>query len=259
MNTPYIGVTDFVFSSHVDVIKELIPPWVDRRLHVGAMMSHKTLHGIPTSTGWEKIWLNQMGLGALFYTKDDPLIFNVLHYADYPENGIVKTTPRDVIKAVDIAGPCVQGLQLDMIWPSKKLINEVKGAYPDLEIIMQVSHKALEQAHSHDLSMTDVLSTYPLDALSYILIDFGMGRGTPFDPQHALSLIEEALTVLPQRKIAVAGGLGPDTYENLRPILRKYPDISCDAQGQLRPSMKATDPLDMQRVTKYVNGVCSLL
>lgn len=256
--TPYIGVTDFTSRAQVIDLKDLIPPWVDRRLHVGAMMSYKTLNGIPTSSGWENIWLNEHGLRELFVP--DSEVFNVLHYADYPDdNGKVLTTPQDVVAACCLAGEGITGLQLDMIWPNPKILYEVKEAFPDLEIILQVSSKAIAYAWKHKLDMIDALSAYNDDHIDYILLDYGMGRGTPFNPTQAVELVEAALTVYSQRRVALAGGLGPNTFNNLKPIFDKYPDISCDAQGQLRASGSAKDPLDIHRVSEYILGVSSLL
>lgn len=259
MNTPYIGVTDFTTKEQVLKIMDFIPPWVERRLHVGAMMSYKTLNGIPTNTGWEKIWLDEKGLRNLFDDDQEPQIYNVLHYADYPdENGKVHSTYQDVLKARMIAGPGVHAVQLDMIWPNPKILLELKEHY-DVEIVLQVSSKAIEYCTKHDLTMREALEMYSPDSIDYVLIDYGMGKGIPFDPAAAITRVEQALELFPQRKIAVAGGLGPNSYKNLKPIFAKYPDISCDAQGQLRASGSAVDPLDMQRVEDYVKGVCSLL
>jgi hypothetical protein len=259
MNIPYIGVTDFTSRDQVVSMTHCIPPWIDRLLHVGAMMSYKTLNNIPTATGWENIWLNEAGLNALFVK--EPNVFNVLHYADYPgDNGeSPKTDSSDLIKAIKICGPGVQGIQLDMIWPKQSLLSSVKDSFPGLSIILQVSSRAIEQALKHQLSVPDVLEGYDLNTIDYVLLDYGMGKGVPFAPEAALNLVSQVLTVMDQTKLAVAGGLGPDTYKNIASILAKYPNISCDAQGQLRDSGSAMDPLNMRRVEQYIKGICSLL
>ena len=110
---PYIGVTDFVSYDQVLQAVACIPENMNRRLHVGVMMSYKTLHGIPTETGWEKIWPRDEVLRTIF--QPHPKVFNVLHYADYGQPYV--TTSEDLILACKEAGPHLQGLQLDMIWP----------------------------------------------------------------------------------------------------------------------------------------------
>src|SRR5689334_5994763 len=112
-HVPYIGVTDF--ASHDQVLQAVacVPEHVNRRLHVGVMMSYKTLNNIPTKTGWEYIWPDEKQMHEIF--QPHPKVFNVLHYADYDQPYLTETA--DLIRGCHMAGPHLQGLQLDMIWP----------------------------------------------------------------------------------------------------------------------------------------------
>lgn len=256
MNKPYIGVTDFTSRSQVEIMKAAINPTANRRLHVGAMISYKTLLGIPTSTGWENIWLNERGLHELF--ADDKEVFNVLHYADYdhlPGTGghRAPTTVEHLLQAINRAGPYVHGLQLDMVWPEPRMLAEFKYARPGVQLIQQVSSRAMQECSN----WLDVLEDYT-GIVDYVLLDTGMGRGVSFDPGRMLYTVRDILHMFPDSQIAIAGGLGPTTYTNLRPLIMHFPRLSCDAQGQLRPSGKATDPLDFERVEQYIKGICSL-
>jgi hypothetical protein len=256
MSKPYIGVTDFTTRNQVVNMAGLIPASANRRLHVGAMISYKTLNDIPTSTGWENIWLNERGLKELFV--NDWSVFNVLHYADYGHERSKRapTTIEHLLMALDRAGPHVNGLQLDMVWPAPTMIAELRYARPGIEIIQQISSKAKQEA---GIKWVDKMEQYA-GVVDYILLDSGMGKGIPFDSATVLYDIEISLSCgFSQNQIAVAGGLGPDTYMALLPVLDRYPNISCDAQGRLRPSGSATDPLDFDCVRQYIAGVCSLL
>lgn len=256
MNIPYIGVTDFTARNQVVNMAGLIPDSVNRRLHVGAMISYKTLNGIPTSMGWESIWLDERGLNELFV--NDWSVFNVLHYADYGHERSKRapTTVEHLLTALNRAGPYVNGLQLDMVWPTPTMIAELRYARPGIEIIQQVSSVAKKEA---GIGWIDKIEKYA-GIVDYLLLDSGMGRGIPFNPATVLYDIEMALSCgFSQHQLAVAGGLGPDTYMGLQPILDRYPNISCDAQGKLRPSGSATDPLNFDYVRRYIAGVCSLL
>lgn len=251
---PYIGVTDFTSYDQVLQAVACIPDTVYRRLHVGLMMSYKTFHGIPTETGWEKIWLRGDALRAIFQSHQK--IFNVLHWADYEQP--CKTVSDDLIKACKEAGQHLQGLQLDMIWPQAQLIRDVKRELPNLEIILQLGKIALcEMEDAGDL-LVDKLIPY-LNSVDYFLIDWGMGKGEPMDTRMVQEYLANARTLLPDTKLVVAGGLGPTSYMVLHDFVRLYPQLSCDAQGQLRSSGKATDPIELDRVSGYVRGVCSLL
>lgn len=255
---PYIGVTDFTSRDQVEQVKKHIPNHINRRLHVGAMTSYKTQNYIPTSAGWEKIWLPSHALQQLFV--DDDQVYNVIHYADYghTDTSRAPTTVFDLVHAWDMCGPHVHAIQLDMVWPEESLIREFKHVVPTSQIILQVSSTALEFSDPH-VDWREVLGPYE-QLVDYVLIDTGMGKGIVFDPSKALERVEGAIQVgFDPDRIVVAGGLGPDTYTNLKLILDIYPDVSCDAQGRLRSSHNSRDPLNLQRVEQYVAGVCSLL
>lgn len=254
-SVPYIGVTDFMSHDQVLQAVAAISEDVFRRLHVGHMMSYKTYHGIPTETGWENIWLRGEKLEALF--QPHPKVFNVLHFADY-SHPYSLTDSSDLIGACKECGPYLQGLQLDMIWPRASLIQEVKSAFPHLEIILQLGKTSLQILEKSEGFFDLELERYS-KYVDYFLIDWGMGKGQPMDLEMVGSYLDMSCEVLSQEKIAVAGGLGPHTYEVIRGFLQKYPLVSCDAQGQMRSTCKATDPIEMERVCEYIQGVCSLL
>lgn len=253
MSKPYIGVTDFTSRSQVERAKAAITG--NRRLHVGVMTSFKVQRGIPTSKGWENVWLNPRGIQELFI--NDPDVYNVIHYADYDHTELDRapTTVEDLLRAWDMSGRYVNAIQLDMVWPRVEMLEEFLHCRPQAELILQVSSKAIEFAKGY---WTEELDKYA-GLVDYVLLDAGMGRGTTFDPTDILSQLEYVSWDFTNDQIAVAGGLGPDTYQNLKPILDEYPEVSCDAQGRLRPSHNALDPLDMDLVEKYIKGICSLL
>lgn len=250
---PYIGVTDFKTRAQVEKAKRCIQPSSGRRLHVGAMMSYKTFHGIPTETGWENIWLSSEGLQQLFVPDDE--VFNVLHWADYAP--VPETSAQDLVNACKSCGPGLTGLQLDMIWPDFEMIMDVKNSLPDTAIILQVSKVAIKSIEALELSLEYKLCSYK-SRVDYILLDYGMGKGTPFVLKEILELITISRKCFPESAIAVGGGLGPTTLFNLDPILEKYKDISWDAQGKLRKSGSATDPLDIKMMCAYLRSSSQL-
>jgi hypothetical protein len=248
MSKPYIGITDFMTPEQVLQAVECIPANINRRLHVGHMMSWKTLNHVPTSTGWEHIWLQQWNIQKVFIKH--PNVFNVLHYADYDD----KTTMVDLMNAQKYGGQYLHAIQLDMKWPDPQLLRSFKAVFPTIKIIQQVGHTAIKESHDWERD----LAAYEGIA-DYVLLDCGMGKGIPFTPEHMLELVETALMYFDEDQIAVAGGLGPYTYLNLKPVVDVYQDISCDAQGQMRTTNNATHPIEMDRVCAYIQGVCSLI
>jgi hypothetical protein len=253
-NVPYIGVTDF--ASHEQVLQAVacIPEHINRRLHVGLMMSYKTLNGIPTQTGWEKIWPDEKGLQEIF--QPHPKVFNVLHYADYAEPDW--TTARHLAQALGRCGPYVQGLQLDMVWPPSSMLHEFKSQFPHIEVILQIGKKALGKMEGLARFLDDRMEAY-LGSVDYFLIDWGMGTGQPMQVSSVLDYVRVARKVVPHDMIAVAGGLGPSTAHLLSDVFRLSKSISTDMQGQMRSSGKATDPIEMNRVCTAIQGICSLL
>lgn len=253
-HVPYIGVTDFVSHDQVLQAVACIPEYINRRLHVGVMMSYKTLNGIPTDTGWEKIWPDEKGLHDIF--QPHPRVFNVLHYADYADPDW--TTTQHLVKAINKCGPYVQGLQLDMVWPVSSLIHEFKSQFPHVEVILQVGKKALGKMEDSKRSLDDRLRPY-LDSVDYFLIDWGMGTGKPMHVPSILDYVSDASKLVSPDRIAVAGGIGPETFLPLERVFAYSKNLSTDMQGQMRSSGKATDPIEMDRVCESIRGICSLL
>jgi hypothetical protein len=59
--------------------------------------------------------------------------------------------------------------------------------------------------------------------------------------------------------LVVAGGLGPDSIDMVKPLVKVFPDISIDAQGKLRPSGSALDPIDWDMAGTYLARALELL
>lgn len=56
----------------------------------------------------------------------------------------------------------------------------------------------------------------------------------------------------PTLGIGAAGGLGPETLQLVKPLVKVLPEISIDAQGRLRPSGNALDPIDWNMAKRYI-------
>lgn len=149
---PYIGITDFTTPEQVErmlkVFRDNRPVGSKRRLHVGVMMSYKTLNDIDTK--WAKAFPSKEVVRNIFHPPEEIDTINrpndmndwmfTLHYADYdnPNNLF-----QDLLKALGYAGSFVDALQLDMPWPDPAAVaNAVDGSRNDsLEVILQVEGK----------------------------------------------------------------------------------------------------------------------
>jgi hypothetical protein len=63
----------------------------------------------------------------------------------------------------------------------------------------------------------------------------------------------------PNLGIAAAGGLGPKSVGLVEPLYQGFPDLSIDAQGKLRPSGDALDPIDWDMAAEYLVQALRLL
>ena len=279
MKQPYIGICDFTTAKQVykmgeevtktsggdDLKRENMTP---RKLMVGIMMSYKTLNGIPSK--WEKIWPAKETIKDIFFEKKHPYL-NTIHYADYSGINILE----NLIKVFNYGDEeCeLDAIQLDMVWPNpeeiKKFKDETYNEYPrlssysegwiksmnpplPLQLILQINPTAFEQIDNSPEKLINKLSDYN-DSLDYILLDKSAGIGKPLNANELRPYIEILSEKRPDLGIAVAGGLGPNSLHLLEPLLKDYPDLSIDAQSQLRVSGDATEPINWTSARIYID------
>jgi hypothetical protein len=266
---PYVGITDFAAKEQVETMLAVFTeafPLGNRNLMVGTMMSYKTLNNLPTK--WAGIFPSTSDQFRDIYPSCRDLLLNTLHYADY--DGI--TTKDDLSRAIMIVGhrgpfspPAIDALQLDMIWPSEQIIwhgiskanslieESTKDDNPlrDLKVILQVGSKAMEVLDNDPKKIAAKIAWYG-KVIHCVLFDRSGGLGKKMDADLLRSYIAETKAVCPNISIAVAGGLGPDTMDLIVPLVAEFPDISIDAQGKLRRSGSALDPIDWDLAEKYL-------
>jgi hypothetical protein len=221
-----------------------------RKLHVGVMMSYKTLNGI--STKWENAFPKKEDVGSIFLKHQS--IFNVLHYADYDSIDVLE----NLFKATDYAGINVDGLQLDMIWPEIDTVKEYRKKYPFIKIILQGNTKAFELVGNDIDVFVQRVKEYKY-YVDYILLDKSMGRGLGMDAQGLIPIVKSIQENIPHIGIAAAGGLGPNTLNLVESLAKEFPKLSIDAQGKLRPSGNALDPIDWDMAGDYLAKALKIL
>lgn len=246
----YIGVTDFTNANQAGMMLDLVPSEHRYSLMVGTMMSYKVLNGINSKWATAPSWCKPGDLSRPFVAH--PKAFNTLHWADY--DGV--TGLGDLNTAVMLSGPNLHALQLDMIWPSHRLVKYFAERH-DIPVVLQVGRAAVALAQDLD-GIARYLESYG-DSISYALLDMSGGEGKPLDPEATLSRLRFLAPRFPQLRFAVAGGLGPDTLDLLVPIMTEFPDISIDAQGKLRLSGNAMHPLERFLVERYIERAFALL
>ena len=250
---PYIGITDFTDPTQATVMAKVLTANSgvdrDRQLMVGVMMSRKTLNDLPTK--WAKIWPSREKIARIFTLHHR--VMNTLHYADYDGIDVL----HNLLAAARCGGVGLDAIQLDMIWPDPDALFTFCDARPNLKIVLQVGADALNMFDNDPVRVAQML-TEDNGALDYVLLDKSMGHGLGLSVAVLLPFLREIRTRLPGLGLAVAGGLGPETLHLVEPIVDEFPDVSIDAQGQLRPSGDAKDPIDWGRATLYIERAAQL-
>jgi hypothetical protein len=254
--TPYVGITDFTDHEQVatmlEVLKRCRHPQSSRKLHVGVMMSYKTLHGMETK--WSKAFPPKERIPSIFSINDNDAYY-CLHYADYEG----KTRYSDLVEALQCAG-YLHAIQLDMPWPDPGTIIEAlrKSRMPSVELILQIGERALDEAQNCPREVVRRLDEYR-EFTNRVLLDKSMGRGIGMDAEALLPFAHAITENLPNLGLVVAGGLGPESIDLVRPLAEAFPEISIDAQGKLRPSGDALDPIDWNMAGTYLAKALEIL
>lgn len=254
---PYIGITDFMNFEQVQNMLAIFtahrPKHINRELHVGVMMSYKTLHGIPSK--WQKAFPRKEDIYKIFSSTQT---YNCLHYADYDDH---PNTWKSIAEAIEWGSRSfdagfLDALQLDMVWPSPRQIkrglhytNYTKSRRMD--VILQIGKNALEEADNDPRVVVQRLKEYE-GIISRVLLDKSMGKGLGMDAQGLIPFARAIRESFPTLEIGAAGGLGPETMHLVEPLIKEFPDISIDAQGRLRPSGNALDPVDWNMAGDYL-------
>ncbi len=136
------------------------------------------------------------------------------------------------------------------------------------EVKSTTRHTVILQAHGESMRMfspTEMakrLGQYAT-SLDYVLFDASHGKGERMNPEALRPFIEAAYesSELAGVGIGVAGGLNTQVVrEDLPPLVRLYPNLSWDAEGQLHPvCVDGTRPIDMKIAKEYLEASSSVL
>jgi phosphoribosylanthranilate isomerase len=232
MFKPYIGITGFTQPKEVTAALQVLPPG-RRRLMVGILVSDRTLEGLPEEMGPRR-HPAVADLENLFSA--DPRAFNAVHFHTRTPERLVDQVER-VIAA---AGPRLHALQINLDQIPLDALRVIRARCPSLQLILPLRETAGRFAEAY-VGLVDI-----------VLFDWSAGRGVLFDPAEARAVLEEVEAKMPGVALAVAGGLGPDTVDLVRPLLERFPDLSFDAESRLRD---ADDRLDLAKVGEYLKAL----
>ncbi|MFA6554294.1 MAG: hypothetical protein WCS89_02185 [Candidatus Paceibacterota bacterium] len=252
---PYIGITDFTNFEQVQrmlgIMHKQKPKDSRRQLHVGVMMSRKTLNNIETE--WSKVFPPKEVIASIFGSGET---YNCLHYADY-KNKVWFS--GDLSRAIGYGGIGINAVQLDMTWPDPgQIADAIHTSRKQIEVILQIGRGAIEGANNNPAEIIQRLKDYE-GVIHRVLLDKSMGRGICIDATGLIPFISAIKRQFPDLGITVAGGLNHETLFMIEPLIKMFPDLSIDAQGRLRPSGNPLDPIDWDIAEKYLSRALRLL
>jgi hypothetical protein len=236
----YIGVTGFMSQAEVTEALTMVPEGSARRLMVGVLMSSKTLAG--QTNKWPGRYPKKEAIADIFV--DDPRALNLIHYnTDNP-----RQLATEVRKIVELAGPHLDGFQLNITWPDPSQIQMIRDMFPDLHLLLQIGGKAMEQMESME-EFEQALGWY-IPEIDSILIDPSGGKGLPLNVEKGAEWLRVARK-FPTLGLGIAGGLGHDMLYLIETLIKEFPDMSIDAEGRLR-TPQPEDALNLQSTFKYI-------
>ena len=244
---PYVGVTGFMSRAEVTEALTMVPEGSARRLMVGVLMSSKTLAG--QMNKWPGRYPKKEAVADIFI--DDPRALNLIHYnTDNPNN-----LCAELRQIVELAGPHLDGFQLNVKWPSPSQIQLFREAFPDMYLLLQIGAGAMAETTSIE-AFEEALGWY-IPEIDAILIDPSGGKGEPFDAAKGMEYLRAARNHV-TLELGIAGGLGPYTLHLLDPIVREFRHLSIDAEGQLR-TPKPEDALCIGAMRTYLEDAFPIL
>ena len=245
---PYIGITDFTeywqVERMLEIFNKLLPEGSDRQLHIGVMMSYKTLFDLKTK--FASVFPEKDEIASIFGSDET---YDCLHIADYDNNPGLSET---LATAISYGGIGIDAIQLDMIWPEPSEITQgVHISRKQIEVILQVGTNALRLVNDRPSDLVEALADYE-GIIDRVLLDKSMGRGKPMDPEVLLPFARAIKKAYPDLGLVFAGGLCKENAHLMVPIYEEFPNASSDAQGQLRPSGSALDPVSWPMAANYL-------
>jgi hypothetical protein len=223
---------------------------------LGFLVSYKTLNGQSTQN---KRYPPANSLPELLRATDGQVL-SMVHY-NSKEIDTLSNQVAQIFDDVYENGLC-RAIQLNIVWPDIGQVARIKEQHPEMQIVFQASHKAMDGKTSNQIAKG--IHDYG-DSISYVLIDPSGGRGMPFDLESSVGIYSELREQCPDLTIGFAGGF---TGENIAPRLKEIlkqveEDKFCiDAEGGLRNKITSAygdDLLNIEKVRGYLQSAFSVL
>jgi hypothetical protein len=247
--TSYLGVTGFTSPVEVQAAiaaaKGKLGP---RLLMIGVLMSQKTMQG--KDAKFKNRYPKTEDIARIF--PDDATCLNLVHYATNDQ----ETLLGQMSAVTKIAGPHMNGIQLNMAWPDPQVLELYRNIFPNNVIVMAVTSKMFQDVHYDSEALAHRIKEEYFGLVDYVLLDPSGGKGQAFDVTEGLGYLKVLSTIFEPWQIGIAGGIGPKTLNLIEPIIQAFPESNLDAEGQLRTP---DDHLDLAYMKSYIQGALNYL
>ena len=253
----YIGVSGVTSREQVQSILEMLPVKPKRKVMIGVAQTYKSLRKISLSPPWGKRTPDKNELPSICL--GDKRLFNIVHYASAAPRAILS----DLEEIVLLSGPNFHGVQLnvplDLDAPGEELAQIAKFAqsYPWSYNILNLYPPTLASVAYSPWRLKKGITPY-LPHINAVLIDLSGGRGSSFESEVGLRLVDAMyeISLSAEKNIAIglAGGLGPSRLDLLEDFADYLPILSIDAEGNLRTD----NDLDLEKLRLYLTEAFSL-
>ncbi|MDO8668738.1 MAG: hypothetical protein Q7K65_00405 [Candidatus Buchananbacteria bacterium] len=247
MNLSYIGVTGFMNRNEVITILNCLPADTGRFLMVGVLASQKTLKGEPNK--WPNRYPKMADIAGIFL--EDNQALNLIHYNTKEPESLTE----QLVKITDLAGPALDGFQLNLAWPDYEAILDYHKTCANKYIVLQIGAKALGMIGNSPQALAEEVAQYEYLA-DHILIDQSGGYGTPLETEKIRAYLKALKNKGYNFGLGVAGGLSSANLGLIQPLVAEFPYLSIDAEGRLRDT---DDNLDLVATKAYVESAHKLL
>lgn len=262
ISKPYVGITGPVNVQETkDICKEFSEAGYSMlSSHIpmlGFLVSYKTLNKQPTQN---RRYPQANSLPELLRATNGQVL-TMVHY-NSKEINTLSNQVAQIFNGIYNDGLC-SAVQLNIEWPDIGQVSKIKEQHPDMQIVFQASHKAMDGKTPNQI--TKGIQEYG-NSINYVLIDPSGGRGMPFDLESSVAIYSELRSQCSDLTIGFAGGFTGDNVANqVKKILQRVdPENSfcIDAEGGLRDKLSpeyGDDLLNISKVRSYLKSASSIL
>lgn len=223
---------------------------------LGFLVSYKTLNEIPTEN---RRYPKFEAIPELLELTNNKVL-TMIHYNSKEMNTLSDQVAK-IFENIYENNLC-KALQLNIVWPDIKQVEQIMKKHPDMKIVFQASHKAMEGLTPKEIASR--VKEYN-EFISYVLIDPSGGRGMSFDVNSSVKIYSELKNKCPDLTIGFAGGFtGDNVGSRVEEIIEKTGDTNfcIDAEGGLRDKITPAygdDLMNFEKVKAYLQAASSVL